>query len=141
MQDGTTGDMVFKVAELIAFISASVTLEPGDLIATGTPSGVGVFREPPVWLVPGDVVRVEVERIGSVTNPIVDADGNVPRRVPGRAAARRPCRRGRRRLRRRTPSARAERRRQRCSPWSRPSKGRAWSSGTCPTRRSGSTTS
>jgi 2-keto-4-pentenoate hydratase/2-oxohepta-3-ene-1,7-dioic acid hydratase in catechol pathway len=85
VQDGTTGDMIFSVAELVAFISASITLEPGDLVITGTPSGVGVFRKPPVFLVPGDVVRVEVERIGSVTNPIVDADGSVP---PGSPAAR-----------------------------------------------------
>ncbi len=85
VQDGATGDMIFSVAQLVAFISASITLEPGDLVITGTPSGVGVFREPPVFLVPGDVVRVEVERIGSVTNPIVDADGSVP---PGSPAAR-----------------------------------------------------
>ena len=78
VQDGHTSDMVFPVAELIAYISASITLEPGDLVITGTPSGVGVFREPPVFLQPGDVVRVEVERIGSVVNPIVDADGRVP---------------------------------------------------------------
>ncbi len=82
VQDGRTSDMVFPVAELIAFISASITLEPGDLVVTGTPSGVGVFREPPVFLVPGDVVRVEVERIGEVTNPIVDADGNAPAASP-----------------------------------------------------------
>jgi len=82
VQDGTTGDMIFGVAELIAFVSASITLEPGDLVITGTPSGVGVFREPPVFLVPGDLVRVEVERIGSVTNPIVDADGAVPAGSP-----------------------------------------------------------
>ena len=82
VQDGRTSDMVFGVAELIAFISASITLEPGDLVVTGTPSGVGVFREPPVFLVPGDVVRVEVERIGSVTNPIVGADGDVPAGSP-----------------------------------------------------------
>ena len=50
--------MIFPVAELLAFISASITLEPGDLVLTGTPSGVGVFRDPPVFLVPGDVVRV-----------------------------------------------------------------------------------
>ena len=85
VQDGTTGDMIFGVAELIAFISASITLEPGDVVITGTPSGVGVFRDPPVFLVPGDVVRVEVEGIGSATNPIVDADGSVP---PGSPAAR-----------------------------------------------------
>ena len=85
VQDGTTGDMIFSVAELISHISASITLDPGDLVITGTPSGVGVYREPPVFLVPGDVVRVEVEGIGSVTNPIVDADGSVP---PGSPAAR-----------------------------------------------------
>jgi 2-keto-4-pentenoate hydratase/2-oxohepta-3-ene-1,7-dioic acid hydratase in catechol pathway len=78
VQDGRTSDMVFGVADLVAFISASITLEPGDLVITGTPSGVGVFREPPVFLAPGDIVRVEVERIGSVTNPVVDADGRAP---------------------------------------------------------------
>ena len=78
VQEGRTSDMVFGVAELIAFISASITLEPGDLVVTGTPSGVGVFREPPVFLVPGDVVRVEVEGIGAVASPIVDADGGAP---------------------------------------------------------------
>jgi 2-keto-4-pentenoate hydratase/2-oxohepta-3-ene-1,7-dioic acid hydratase in catechol pathway len=82
VQDGRTSDMVFSVAELIAFISASITLEPGDLVVTGTPSGVGVFRDPPVFLVPGDVVRVEVEGIGSVANPIVDADGEAPSGSP-----------------------------------------------------------
>lgn len=82
VQDGRTSDMVFPVADLIAFISASITLEPGDLVITGTPSGVGVFRRPPVFLQPGDVVRVEVEGIGSVTNPIVDADGGVPAGSP-----------------------------------------------------------
>jgi 2-keto-4-pentenoate hydratase/2-oxohepta-3-ene-1,7-dioic acid hydratase in catechol pathway len=78
VQDGHTSDMVFGVADLVAFISASITLEPGDLVVTGTPSGVGVFRDPPVFLAPGDVVRVEVEGIGSVTNPVVDADGRAP---------------------------------------------------------------
>ncbi len=82
VQDGHTSDMVFGVAELIAFVSASITLEPGDLLVTGTPSGVGVFRDPPVFLQPGDIVRVEVEGIGSVTNPIVDADGGMPAGSP-----------------------------------------------------------
>jgi 2-keto-4-pentenoate hydratase/2-oxohepta-3-ene-1,7-dioic acid hydratase in catechol pathway len=72
MQDGNTRDMIFDVSALIAFISRAVTLEPGDLIATGTPSGVGVFRDPPVFLEPGDRVRCEIEDIGSVENPIVD---------------------------------------------------------------------
>jgi 2-keto-4-pentenoate hydratase/2-oxohepta-3-ene-1,7-dioic acid hydratase in catechol pathway len=72
MQDGSTADMIRPVPELIAFISTAVTLEPGDLIVTGTPSGVGVFRDPPVFLEPGDRVRCEIEGIGSVDNPIVD---------------------------------------------------------------------
>jgi 2-keto-4-pentenoate hydratase/2-oxohepta-3-ene-1,7-dioic acid hydratase in catechol pathway len=72
MQDGSTRDMIWSVPELISLISRQITLEPGDLIATGTPSGVGVFRDPPVFLEPGDRVRVEVEGIGTVENPIVD---------------------------------------------------------------------
>jgi 2-keto-4-pentenoate hydratase/2-oxohepta-3-ene-1,7-dioic acid hydratase in catechol pathway len=71
MQDGTTADMIFDIPALVAFISRSITLEPGDVIATGTPSGVGVFRAPPVFLEPGDRVRVEIEGIGSVENPVV----------------------------------------------------------------------
>ena len=72
MQDGTTADMLWGVPELIEYITAVITLEPGDLIATGTPAGVGVFRDPPVFLEPGDRVRCEIEGIGSVENPIVD---------------------------------------------------------------------
>ena len=72
MQDGTTADLIFSVPAVIAFISRSITLEPGDVIATGTPAGVGVFRDPPVFLEPGDRVRCEVEGIGAVENPIVD---------------------------------------------------------------------
>ncbi len=72
MQDGTTADMIWGVAELIEWISRSITLEPGDVIATGTPSGVGVFRDPPVFLVPGDRVRCEIDGIGSVENPVID---------------------------------------------------------------------
>jgi len=72
MQDGTTADMLWDVPALIEVISASITLEPGDVIATGTPSGVGVFRDPPVFLEPGDRARCEIEGIGSVENPIVD---------------------------------------------------------------------
>ena len=64
MQDGTTADLLFGVAELISIISQEVTLDPGDIIVTGTPSGVGVFREPQVFLEPGDVVTVEIEGIG-----------------------------------------------------------------------------
>ena len=72
MQDGTTADMICGVAELIEFISRAITLEPGDVIATGTPSGVGVFRDPPVFLEPGDRVRCEIDGIGTVENPVVD---------------------------------------------------------------------
>ena len=72
MQDGSTADMIWGIPALLAFISAAITLEPGDVIATGTPSGVGVFRDPPVFLESGDRVRCEVEGIGSVENPIVD---------------------------------------------------------------------
>ena len=72
MQDGTTADLLFGVPELIAFISRHITLEPGDVIATGTPAGVGIFRDPPVFLQPGDRVRCEIDGIGSVENPIVD---------------------------------------------------------------------
>lgn len=72
MQDGTTADMIWGVAELIEFISAAITLEPGDIVATGTPSGVGVFRDPPVFLEPGDRVRCEIDGIGSVENPVID---------------------------------------------------------------------
>lgn len=72
MQDGTTADMIWDVPALIEFISRAITLEPGDVIATGTPAGVGVFRDPPVFLEPGDRVRCEIDGIGSVENPIVD---------------------------------------------------------------------
>lgn len=73
MQDGTTADMIFRIPELIELVSAAITLEPGDLLITGTPSGVGVFCEPPVFLEPGDRMRVEVEGVGSVENPVADA--------------------------------------------------------------------
>ena len=72
MQDGTTADMIWGIPELIAYISRAVTLEPGDLIATGTPAGVGVFRDPPVFLQPGDRARCEIDGLGSVENPVID---------------------------------------------------------------------
>jgi 2,4-diketo-3-deoxy-L-fuconate hydrolase len=73
MQDGTTADMIFDIPALIEFVSAAITLEPGDVIPTGTPAGVGVFRDPPIFLEPGDRARCEIDGIGSVENPIVDA--------------------------------------------------------------------
>lgn len=69
-QESTTGDMVFSVAELIAYVSQAVTLEPGDLLLTGTPAGVGLFRDPPVFLKDGDEVSVEIEGLGTLTNPV-----------------------------------------------------------------------
>ena len=66
MQHGQTADMIFSVARLIEYVSQYMTLEPGDVLATGTPAGVGAFRKPPVWLAPGDRVRVEVTRVGAL---------------------------------------------------------------------------
>ncbi|HEV7134808.1 MAG TPA: fumarylacetoacetate hydrolase family protein [Gaiellaceae bacterium] len=71
LQDGNTDQLIFDVPYLIAFASNLFTLEPGDLILTGTPSGVGWARDPKVSLRPGDVVEVEVERVGSLSNPVV----------------------------------------------------------------------
>ncbi|WP_217567418.1 fumarylacetoacetate hydrolase family protein [Streptomyces sp. GbtcB7] len=71
VQEGTTKDMVFTVAELIAYLSSFFTLRPGDVILTGTPSGCGDFRTPRMALKPGDVLVSEVEGIGRLTNPVV----------------------------------------------------------------------
>jgi 2-keto-4-pentenoate hydratase/2-oxohepta-3-ene-1,7-dioic acid hydratase in catechol pathway len=71
MQSGQTADMIFPIAELIAYASTIVTLVPGDVIVTGTPSGVGFSRKPPRFMAPGDVVEVEIEAIGTLSNPIV----------------------------------------------------------------------
>jgi len=73
MQDSNTNQLIFRVPELIEFISKSITLEPGDVIATGTPAGVGFARKPPVFLKPGDTMDVEIERIGGLGNPIAAA--------------------------------------------------------------------
>jgi len=70
LQDSHTSNMIFSVAEIVAHVSRSITLEPGDLIATGTPAGVGAFRDPPVWLEPGDEVTIEIEGLGALTNPV-----------------------------------------------------------------------
>jgi 2-keto-4-pentenoate hydratase/2-oxohepta-3-ene-1,7-dioic acid hydratase in catechol pathway len=71
VQDGNTSDMIFDVPSLIAFLSGSTTLLPGTVIFTGTPEGVGMAANPPRWLRPGDGVSVEIEGIGSLTNPVV----------------------------------------------------------------------
>jgi len=71
VQKSNTKDMIFPVAEAIAYISSLMTLEPGDIIATGTPEGVGFKRTPPIFLKDGDEVEVEVEKIGTLRNPVV----------------------------------------------------------------------
>lgn len=75
VQDASIDDMVFDVPTLIATISEAITLEPGDLIVTGTPPGVGLARKPPLFMKPGDVCEVEVERLGILVNPIEDEPG------------------------------------------------------------------
>jgi 2-keto-4-pentenoate hydratase/2-oxohepta-3-ene-1,7-dioic acid hydratase in catechol pathway len=70
LQDSSTAQMIFSVAEIIAYVSQVITLEPGDLIATGTPAGVGVFRDPKVLLADGDEVSVEIDGLGTLTNPV-----------------------------------------------------------------------
>jgi 2-keto-4-pentenoate hydratase/2-oxohepta-3-ene-1,7-dioic acid hydratase in catechol pathway len=70
-QDSSTANMVFTVAQLISVLSAGMTIEPGDLLATGTPEGVGMGRTPPLWLKPGDVVEAEIDGIGTLRNRIV----------------------------------------------------------------------
>ena len=70
MQDASTSDMIFPVAELVAYLSTGATLLPGSVILTGTPSGVGFTRKPPVFLMPGDTVEVTVEGIGTLRNPV-----------------------------------------------------------------------
>ena len=74
VQDASTADMIFSVGEILAYLSEVMTLRPGDIIATGTPQGVGFKRTPARYLGPGDVVEVEIERIETVTNPIVSLD-------------------------------------------------------------------
>jgi 2-keto-4-pentenoate hydratase/2-oxohepta-3-ene-1,7-dioic acid hydratase in catechol pathway len=70
-QDGSTADMVFSVAELVAYCSAQFTLEPGDVITTGTPAGVGDARRPAAHLRPGDTVRIEIEGLGAIEHPVI----------------------------------------------------------------------
>ncbi|BEP14771.1 ureidoglycolate lyase [Acidothermaceae bacterium B102] len=70
MQDASTADLIFDIPYLLDFLTATVTLEPGDVILTGTPPGVGGFRTPPVYLADGDVVTVGVEGIGELSNPV-----------------------------------------------------------------------
>ncbi len=70
VQDGTTSRMIFSVAELVSFLSTGMTLEPGDVIITGTPPGVGMARDPQLWMKSGDEVSIEIEGLGTLTNPV-----------------------------------------------------------------------
>jgi 2-keto-4-pentenoate hydratase/2-oxohepta-3-ene-1,7-dioic acid hydratase in catechol pathway len=74
VQDASTSQMIHSVANLITFLSHGMTLEAGDVIATGTPSGVGAFRDPPLYLKSGDQIEIEVEGIGVLSNPVVASD-------------------------------------------------------------------
>jgi 2-keto-4-pentenoate hydratase/2-oxohepta-3-ene-1,7-dioic acid hydratase in catechol pathway len=71
VQDSTTANLVFGVDEVISYASQTATLEAGDLILTGTPAGVGIFRDPPRLLVPGDEITIEIDGVGTLTNPVV----------------------------------------------------------------------
>jgi 2,4-didehydro-3-deoxy-L-rhamnonate hydrolase len=71
LQDSTTANLIFGVDEIVSHVAKTTTLEPGDLILTGTPAGVGVFRDPQRLLRPGDEVTIEIEHVGSLTNPVV----------------------------------------------------------------------
>jgi 2-keto-4-pentenoate hydratase/2-oxohepta-3-ene-1,7-dioic acid hydratase in catechol pathway len=69
-QDSRTSDLIFDVPQIVAFLRETISLEPGDLILTGTPSGVGMAMDPPQFLQPGDVVRIEIERLGSIEHAV-----------------------------------------------------------------------
>jgi acylpyruvate hydrolase len=71
MQESNTRHLIFTIPYLIAYLSQVMTLEPGDVISTGTPGGVGFARKPPRFLQPGDVVHVEIEGLGTLSNPVV----------------------------------------------------------------------
>jgi len=74
MQSSNTSKMIFKVAYLVSYLSQGITLQPGDVIASGTPDGVGIFRKPPVLLKAGDVFEVKIEKVGALRNPVVGAE-------------------------------------------------------------------
>ncbi len=71
MQESSTAELIFSIEELVAYVSGVCTLSPGELIFTGTPPGVGMARKPPVWLQAGDIVDVEIEKLGVLRNPVV----------------------------------------------------------------------
>jgi 2-keto-4-pentenoate hydratase/2-oxohepta-3-ene-1,7-dioic acid hydratase in catechol pathway len=71
MQEGNTGDLIFKIPFVIEYISRDMTLMPGDIISTGTPSGVGIFRDPPILLQAGSIIKCEIEKIGYIENRVI----------------------------------------------------------------------
>ena len=71
LQDGNTKEMLFDIWQQIETLSIACTLEPGDIIATGTPAGIGITRKPPILLTPGDTVRIEIDNIGAIENPVI----------------------------------------------------------------------
>jgi 2-keto-4-pentenoate hydratase/2-oxohepta-3-ene-1,7-dioic acid hydratase in catechol pathway len=71
VQDSNTGQLIFKIPALLAWLSSGITLEPGDVVLTGTPPGVGFARKPPIFLKPGDVCEIEIEGLGVLRNPFV----------------------------------------------------------------------
>lgn len=74
MQDASTKDMVFTVAEIVSFLSQGTTLHPGTVILTGTPAGVGYVRKPPRYLSKGDIVEVEIEKLGKLVNVVAEEE-------------------------------------------------------------------
>ena len=74
LQNGSTRTMLFGVAELISWISHRMPLEPGDVVAAGTPAGVAAMHQPPAWLTPGTTVTVEVQGLGRLSNPVLAGD-------------------------------------------------------------------
>ena len=76
VQDSTTANLIFGIDEVVSYVSRTSTLEQGDLILTGTPAGVGVFRNPPLLLQPGDEITIEIDGVGSITNPVRAEDGS-----------------------------------------------------------------
>lgn len=74
MQSSNTGNLVHNIPAILAWVTKHLTLQPGDCVMTGTPAGVGIFRKPPVFLKPGDVIEMEIERLGTLRNPVVASD-------------------------------------------------------------------
>lgn len=75
VQQASTGDLVFGVAALVSYISSFTVLRPGDVIATGTPSGVGALRQPPLWMKPGDTLEIDISGVGRLINPVIAESG------------------------------------------------------------------